>query len=131
MKTNIPIYRAKKINSDEYVEGDLITTEDQMNIISSKFWDKRTLLSIKHKVDPSTLAIHFPDMIDSEGTKIFASLSGDGKGGDNIIHKNYTSNHYKVKFVNSELGLNIIPINGDMSKFTAPLSYAKVTGIQE
>ena len=37
------------------------------------------------QIDPSTLAIHFPDMIDSEGTKIFASLSEDGKGGDIFI----------------------------------------------
>ena len=33
-------------------------------------------------IDISTLAIHFPDMLDSQGNKIFASLSENGKGGD-------------------------------------------------
>ena len=37
------------------------------------------------EIDKTTLAIHFPDMLDSQGNKIFASLSEDGKGGD-IIH---------------------------------------------
>lgn len=31
-------------------------------------------------IDTTTLAIHFPDMLDSQGNKIFASLSEDGKG---------------------------------------------------
>ena len=34
------------------------------------------------EIDPTTLAIHFPDMLDSQGNKIFASLSKDGRGGD-------------------------------------------------
>lgn len=34
------------------------------------------------EIDPSTLAINFPDMTDSQGNRIFASLSSDGKGGD-------------------------------------------------
>lgn len=33
-------------------------------------------------IDISTLSIHFPDMIDSQGNKIFASLQEDGRGGD-------------------------------------------------
>ena len=33
-------------------------------------------------IDISTLSIHFPDMLDSKGNKIFASLQEDGKGGD-------------------------------------------------
>ena len=36
-------------------------------------------------IDISTLSIHFPNMLDSQGNKVFTSLSEDGKGGDKII----------------------------------------------
>ena len=35
-----------------------------------------------YKVDRTTRSINIEDMIDSQGNKIFASLSEDGKGGD-------------------------------------------------
>ena len=38
-------------------------------------------------IDKSTLSIHFPNMIDSQGNKIFASLSEDRKGGDILQYK--------------------------------------------
>lgn len=72
----IPIYRGKKIGLNnsyiigfyqQYIEG------FQDNI----FHEINNTL-----IDPTTLAIHFPDMLDSQGNKIFASLSEDGKGGD-------------------------------------------------
>lgn len=85
---NIPIYRAKKIDSDEYVEGfyfnywnkekhyiGTITTKEFTNKVNE--WT-----SSIYEIDPTTLAIHFPDMLDSQGNRIFASLSEDGKGGD-------------------------------------------------
>lgn len=72
----IPIFRGKKIGLNnsyiigfyqQYIEG------FQDNI----FHEINNTL-----IDPTTLAIHFPDMLDSQGNKIFASLSKDGKGGD-------------------------------------------------
>ena len=72
----IPIFRGKKIGLNnsyiigfyqQYIEG------FQDNI----FHEINNTL-----IDPTTLAIHFPDMLDSQGNKIFASLSEDGKGGD-------------------------------------------------
>ena len=47
-----------------------------------------------NNIDPTTLALHFPDMLDSEGNKIFASLSEDGKGGDCT----FMENDYNEKF---------------------------------
>lgn len=70
---NIPIYRAKKIDSDEYVEGYYNFTLDSKHILATPF---------VFEIDPKTLAIHFPNMLDSQENKIFASLSKDGKGGD-------------------------------------------------
>ena len=72
----IPIFRGKKIGLNnsyiigfyqQYIEG------FQDNI----FHEINNTL-----IDPTTLAIHFPNMLDCQGNKIFASLSKDGKGGD-------------------------------------------------
>lgn len=120
---NIPIYRAKKIDSDEYVEGyyypqkdwetkclkcGSLNTESTSCIIAGENakcldcgehsyfhddnWHHAYQGKLRHfitdnennktEIDSITLAIHFPDMLDSEGNKIFASLSEDGKGGD-------------------------------------------------
>ena len=90
---NIPIFRAKKIDSDEYVTGFLViekennkyftTTNSTLIYNKSVDTELRTIFNVE--IDPSTLAIHFPDMIDSQGNKIFASLSEDGRGGDIMI----------------------------------------------
>jgi len=95
-KMNIPIYRAKKINSDEYVEGYYYVEQYDYDIhhIGTKMIDvehEGYQFNELYAIDQSTLAIHFPDMIDSKGNKIFASLSKDGKGGD-IIHSIYRDN---------------------------------------
>ena len=84
MNAQIPIYRAKKIASDEYVEG--YYTERVHHYPSGRhyihFHNGST--ATYETIDPTTIAIHFPDIIDSEGNKIFASLSENGKGGDII-----------------------------------------------
>ena len=74
---NIPIYRVKKIDSDEYVIGNLIEDEGVFYIIKNPvvthFNGLQQLTGeceYLDRVDPSTLAIHFPDMIDSQGNKI-------------------------------------------------------------
>ena len=72
---NIPIYRAKAIGSDEYVEGYLANPIDGKYFLEHDF-------TVGIEIDTSTLAIHFPDMVDKNGKKIFASLSEDGRWGD-------------------------------------------------
>jgi hypothetical protein len=82
----IPIYRAKKIDSDELVEGYLIQLENGYMIASpDQSWvEELGLFGMKSIIDQNTLAIHFPNMIDKNGKKIFASLSEDGVGGDKL-----------------------------------------------
>ena len=75
---NIPIYRAKKIDSDKYIQGYLLGMWGEYFIS----WGETNHVPNKVQIDPTTLAIHFKDMLDSQGNKIFASLSNDGKGGD-------------------------------------------------
>ena len=75
---NIPIYRAKKIDSDEYVIG----WYSEPIVIESKLYLSITNKDGTFRIDPTTLAMSFPDMKDSQGNKIFVSLSEDRKGGD-------------------------------------------------
>lgn len=77
----IPIFRAKKLDSDEYVQG----WYSSPILISGKLYVSITNTDGEFSIDTTTLSIHFPDMIDSQGNKIFASLQEDGKGGDIIL----------------------------------------------
>jgi len=88
---NIPIYRAKKIDGDEWIESETIFTNKEITRavirwtygeISGYIGD--VLFPIIHIVDPKTLSIHFPNMVDKNNKKIFASLSKDGVGGDRL-----------------------------------------------
>lgn len=95
LEINVPIYRAKKVDSGEYAEGNLIEDEGVFYIIKNSvithFFGVQLLSGESeylYKIDPTTLAIHFPSMIDNEGNKIFASLSGGGKGGDCTFMQN-------------------------------------------
>jgi len=76
VKTVETIYRAKKLNSDEFIEGDSTSSNGCSFIQTDPF--------TSFQVDPSTIAIHFTNsgMNDSDNKPIFASLSEDGKGGD-------------------------------------------------
>lgn len=82
----IPIFRAKKIDSDEYVEGCLLEFDSEYFIVKDTegCYLASDCFHYLHynEIDPTTLSIHFPDMLDSEGNKIFASLQKDGRSGD-------------------------------------------------
>lgn len=141
-KVNLPIYRAKKINSDEYIVSATIR-EDYKNDSKEKIngeWEdnKRDFLDIwvdKEKkwteIDETTLAIHFPSMLDSQGNKIFASLGKDGKGGDILESKWFN--------IDSGLTVKIEAVKWSKSGFCftqdgyniARYEYKKIIGIQK
>lgn len=83
----IPLFRARKLNSDEYVIGQYYYNKNKnLHLISYTYTmpirDGFTaVIECTARIDINTLAINFPDMIDSEKTKIFASLSKFGTGG--------------------------------------------------
>ena len=101
---NIPEYRAKCIDSDEYVIGNYIKVHNKFYIYEDGTSDiylddeecfddgsidgEIRIIDLIFEIDQTTLAIHFEGMLDSEGNKIFASLSEDGKGGDILEHTN-------------------------------------------
>lgn len=108
---DIPIYRAKKLDKNEYEIGfllnNMIVTAYEQTIERDGIYWKSIAAT---KIDPTTLAIHFPDMLDSEGNKIFASLGEDGKGGDIAIHPDYDDNKYVFIYNAScyEFGIKLI-----------------------
>ena len=157
---NIPIYRAKKLDSDEYIIGDLfdgkyIIAKSELNrdisealkhiredilikdCISAECKNEHHLLNkmlnkllvnerLEHiyEIDPTTLSIHFPDMIDSQGNKIFASLQEYGKGGDIL-----QSRGYKAPCVFNK-GFTVKTVVG-VCNFYMLADRLKVVGIQE
>ena len=78
---NLPIYRAWCEKDSEYAVGFFIS-DDKENEILTRL-DSGEMYA--RGIDTTTLSIHFPDMLDSQGNKIFASLSKDGKGGDILL----------------------------------------------
>ena len=88
----IPIYRAKKIDSGELVEGYYFKTEygggngslsgQTRHYITDGSFSGNGNSIYMNTVDPNTLSISFPNMIDKKSKRIFASLSEDGVGGD-------------------------------------------------
>ena len=125
----IPIYRARRIDSDEYVEGyyvESINYKSNIQVNNSYF----------QEIDPTTLAIHFPDMLDSQGNKIFASLSEDGKGGD-IAKYNNKGTWILIYIQNAFMWVNIRDVQKTNSK--EPVSFLrlkpngkiKIIGIQQ
>lgn len=107
---NIPIYRAKTIKQDynEWEECEQLKKIDGIWYAIGFYDCKREIktylggwevthlilirkstaiseISTAETIDITTLAIHFPSMIDTKGDKIFASLQEDGKGGDILI----------------------------------------------
>ena len=113
MSNFIPLYRAKvqdhKLNLDKieqftelidgkrYAIGLLCGKGRHIEVTKG---DTTTFLII----DQSTLAIHFPDMLDSQGNKIFVSLSENGKGGDICEYKDWDSD-YEDEFLNKGICL--------------------------
>ena len=76
----IPIYRAKSNErKNTYVEGLLIGIDEELNLCTIRTKDDYIGGEVCYL---HTLSINFPDMLDSKGNKIFASLQEDGKGGD-------------------------------------------------
>ena len=71
------LFRAKEKNSNNYVIG-----YEYYNHIEDEYYITHYVSGSNYKVDRTTRSINIEDMLDSQGNKIFASLSEDGKGGD-------------------------------------------------
>ncbi len=131
--TNIPIYRAKKLDSNEYVEGTGFLTHYRGT--NNVLMDENGY----SEIDSTTLAIHFPGvMIDKNKNRIFASLDNDyGIGGCtvNVLPKVYVTKGFTgTVYFGTEgiLVLGEVP-EGELSKDWGLLSQfeVEITGIQK
>ena len=78
----IPIYRAFSETFDKYILGVPYFSDGRYYMLVDDCNKNNNIGSGSYPIDETTLAIHFPNILDSQGNKIFASLSEDGKGGD-------------------------------------------------
>ena len=144
----VPQFRAKKIDSDEYVIG---TISPCGNYILSYFVGYQYVDEYKNNtyfnipIDQSTLSIHFPDMLASDSDRllpngekdlrIFASLSKDGKGGDILLFNDSIDIRELVTLYNCyTMDLKPINIIKDSYNFLGAnikSEKLKITGIQQ
>ena len=128
---NIPIYRGLKLGTEnEYVEGFYFNRKNMLGKIIYHKIDFSTTCDSCVAIDPTTLSVHFPDITDSKGNKIFASLSEDGKGGDMVeVTIPFRKQEYKyecyVYYKNTRIKTSSFEVNSAVSK-----EY-KVIGIQK
>ena len=98
---NLPIFRAKSNEQkNTYVEGLLIGVDEELNLCTIRTKDDYIGGEVCYL---HTLSINFPDMLDSQGNKIFASLQEDGKGGDEFLFDNEI---FIIWFDNQSLKIN-------------------------
>lgn len=140
---NIPIYRAKKINSNEYVEGFLHSetleyiqggemSQDQYNTKEEEWFIMSNNGFNNDLIDPSTLAIHFTDMLDSQGNKIFASLDEYMLKGASILENYMFQGDYKIQHaVYSEGCICVMDKDGEKYNIYENGHQLKIIGIQE
>ena len=119
----IPIFRAKKIDSDERIEGQYLVYKGYPTI-----FNEYGLNGIE--IDKSTLSIHFPDMLDSQGNKIFASLQKDGRGGDICSVNDYIDSGLEGVAIYQNYGFRI-DRKGKAMGISLSSTDIKITGIQQ
>lgn len=153
----IPIYRAKTIKQDynEWEECEqlkkingawyAIGFYDSRREIKRYLGDWETInlilirkstatseVSTAESIDPTTLSIHFPDMLDSQGNKIFASLQKDGKGGDIVENYSFNDDYKSQISIYDDCKLCLVDKDGD-TYCLSEIEYdgIKVIGIQQ
>lgn len=131
----IPIYRGKKIDSDEYVEGFLVIdkkakkyfiTSDSILMYNKSIEDDlRTIFN--NEIDPTTLAIHFSDI---PIENLFFGID-NGKGASIIEAKFIDDNTmFKGIAIHTQYGYVFYDKNDDWVH-VSKLFDIKVIGIQE
>ena len=132
----IPIFRAFSETFDKYIVGVPYFSDGRYYMLVDDCNKNNNIGSGSYPIDETTLSIHFPDMLDSQGNEIFASLQEDGKGGD-IANYNNQGNWIAIYIENAFMWVNVL----DMQKIGTkqpvsflrlkPLAKMIVTGIQE
>ena len=123
---NLPIYRAKKIDSDEYV----MCWYSSPIIIEGKTYLSITNKDGEYRIDTTTLSIHFSDMLDSQGNEIFASLQKNGRGGDICSVNDYIDSGLEGVAIYQNYGFRI-DRKGKAMGISLSSTDIKIIGIQQ
>ena len=138
----IPIFRAKKLDSDEYVKGflyqDLICyipsdgfkSDEYKKAVDTETWFIMDNLSNTSMVDTTTLSIHFSDMLDSQSNKIFSSLQKNGRGGDICSVNDYIDSGLEGVAIYQNYGFRI-DRKGKAMGISLSSTDIKIIGIQQ
>ena len=123
---NLPIFRAKIIDSDEYVMG----WYSSPIIIEGKTYLSITNKDGEYRIDTTTLSIHFSDMLDSQGNEIFASLQKNGRGGDVCSVNDYIDSGLEGVAIYQNYGFRI-DRKGKAMGISLSSTDIKIIGIQQ
>ena len=123
---NLPIFRAKKIDSNEYVMG----WYSSPIIIEGKTYLSITNKDGEYRIDTTTLSIHFSDMLDSQGNEIFASLQKNGRGGDVCSVNDYIDSGLEGVAIYQNYGFRI-DRKGKAMGISLSSTDIKIIGIQQ
>ena len=109
----------------EYIDGEYyaigyLNSENKIEIKNDKY-------IYAFKIKERTKSINFPDMLDSQGNKIFASLSASGKGGDLYIEED---NEGYITEDENEINTFVFSPGGTIPYYES-YNTKKVIGIQQ
>ena len=124
----IPYYRAKSNERNNiYVEGLLIGVDEELNLCTIRTKDDYIGGEICYL---DTLSINFPNILDSQGNKIFASLQKDGRGGDICSVNDYIDSELKGVAIYQNYGFRIDRRGKEMG-ISLSSTDIKIIGIQQ
>ena len=124
----IPYYRAKSNErKNTYVEGLLVGIDEELNLCTIRTKDDYIGGEVCYL---HTLSINFPNMLDSQGNKIFASLQKDGSGGDICSVNDYIDSGLNGVAIYQHYGFRI-DRKGKAMGISLSSTDIKITGIQQ
>ena len=126
----IPIYRAFSETFDKYILGVPYFSDGRYYMLVDDCNKNNNIGSGSYPIDETTLAIHFPDMIASQGNIIFASLQKDGRGGDVCSVNDYIDSGLEGVAIYQNYGFRI-DRKGKAMGISLSSTDIKIIGIQQ
>ena len=110
----IPIFRAFSETFDKYILGVPYFSDGRYYMLVDDCNKNNNIGSGSYPVDETTLSIHFANMLDRKGNKIFASLQEDDKGGDILFDMEY---EYTLSFDGLKFNLQGLCSQSSLNKY--------------
>ena len=126
----IPIFRAFSETFDKYILGVPYFSDGRYYMLVDDCNKNNNIGSGSYPIDETTLAIHFPDMLDSQGNKIFASLQKNGRGGDVCSVNDYIDSGLEGVAIYQNYGFRI-DRKGKAMGISLSSTDIKIIGIQQ